>query len=120
MHSIIKGFHVLAKGNLIEAQKIAKDIYKNQRLLVGSGTFFGSGVYAYFLDNVPKLVKHLPGVVFEISQESIEKIHVPIPDKPDFQFFKIPGNIGDFISIKVLGFRNLKTAEFLEYVGELA
>ena len=97
--ALIQGIHILAHGSLTRAREIAKDIKENQRLLVGTNTVYGAGAYAWYPDRLPDYWQNSPLVVFEVD-DSI------ICDHPR-GFFRIPGHIGDYVSIRFVEFRNV-------------
>jgi hypothetical protein len=103
--ALIQGIHILAHGEQIEARKIAQDIEQYQRLLVGHTTAFGAGAYAWHLDCVPGDLQDWPQVLFEIDDTEIIEIHRR--DGEPLGFFRIPGEIGSYVSIRVLAFINL-------------
>lgn len=102
----IRGIHVLAHGNKTEARRIAVDISHNNRLYVGTTSFYGAGAYAWYAEFLPENLQDWPQVIFEVDEESIERVlsRQGIP----YGFFRIPGNIGEYVSIHVLQFRNLE------------
>lgn len=104
--ALIRGIHCLAHGNLIEARHIAEDIQRNQRLLVGSGTWGGSGVYAWYPEHFPYELRNWPQVLFEVDDKNVIAVTSP---KTGIQtgYFRIPGAIGDYVSIRVIAFKNV-------------
>lgn len=101
--AIIRGIHILAKGNREEARRIAEDIQRHQRLLVGSNTWYRAGVYAWFEEDLPDRLHSEPQVIFEIDESLI--VRIPTSGK---SFFRIPGPIHTYVSIRVVGFANLQ------------
>jgi hypothetical protein len=84
---------------------IAIDIQQNQRLLVGTTSLYGAGVYAWYPQTMPASLAMWPQVIFEIDDNTI----VPVckRDGTPMEFFRIPGPIGSYVSITVQGFVNL-------------
>jgi len=103
--ALVQGIHLLAHGNKIDARRIAQDIQQYQRLYIGIGSVYGSGVYAWYRDHLPTDLQTWPQVVFEIDNSRI----VPIRkrDGTALGFFRIPGPAGSYVSIHVLTFANL-------------
>jgi hypothetical protein len=97
--------HVLAHGDKAEARRIAGDIQQYQRLLVGTGTWYGAGVYAWDPDHLPAQLRRAPQVVFEVDESQI--IRVCRRDGTWLGFVRIPGQIGDYVRIEVVAFANL-------------
>ncbi|WP_089943442.1 hypothetical protein [Candidatus Entotheonella palauensis] len=97
--ALIQGIHILAHGSVTRAREIAEDIQQYQRLLVGTNTAYGAGVYAWHLDRLLDYWKDAPLVLFEVDDGTIYNYSQG--------FFRIPGRIGDYVSIRVLSFRNV-------------
>jgi hypothetical protein len=72
--ALIEGIHFLAKGDKVEARKIAQDIQQNQRLLVGHNTAYGAGVYAWYRHSFPSNLQSGPHVLFEVDDKRITEI----------------------------------------------
>jgi len=101
----IQGIHVMAHGDRTEARRIAEDIQRNQRLLVGTGAMYGAGAYAYYPERLLATLRDWPQVLFEIDENAI--IEICKRDGTSMGFFRIPGTIGDYVGIHVLAFANL-------------
>jgi len=101
----IQGIHLLAKGGKSEARRIAEDIRRYQRLLVGTGSAHGAGAYAWYKEHLPRELYNWPQVLFEVEESSI----APICNRDGASrgYFRIPGVIGSYVRIHVLAFANL-------------
>ena len=104
--ALVQGIHILAHGDKTEARRIATDIQKHQRLLVGVNSVYGAGAYAWYRDHLPSHLQNWPQVLFEIDDNNM----VPIQkrDGTSLGFLRIPGAIGSYVSIHVLAFTNLE------------
>jgi hypothetical protein len=103
--ALIQGIHVMAHGNKIEAKRIAEDIQRHQRLWVGTGSTYGAGAYAYYPERLPVALRDWPQVLFEIDDNAI--IEICKRDGTSMGFFRIPGAIGDYVSVHVLASAHL-------------
>ena len=104
--ALIEGIHILGHGDKGEARRIAPDIQQYQRLLVGTGELYGAGAYARYPPALPANLQDAPQVLFHIDEMQI----IPICDRKTGTprgFFRIPGAIGDYVTIQVLQFKNL-------------
>lgn len=70
----IQGIHLLAHGDRAKAQRIALDIQKHQRLLVGTNTVYGAGAYAWHVDRLPQNLQDWPQVLSDIDDNAICEI----------------------------------------------
>jgi hypothetical protein len=103
--AFVRGIHLLAHGDKAEAQRIADDIRQHNRLKVGPNSFYGTGVYAWYEDFLPPNMQHAPQVLFEVDEKDIIPVHRQ--DGTPRGFFRIPGSIGDYVSVRVIRFANL-------------
>jgi hypothetical protein len=103
--AIIQGIHILAHGDKMEARRIAVDIQQNQRLLVGSASWFGTGAYAWYIGHIPSRFHDAPQVLFDIDDQRVVSAHTP--HGVSLGFFLIPGEIGGYVTTRVLRFLNL-------------
>src|SRR6266850_1071107 len=103
--ALVQGIHILAHGAEIEARRIAEDIQQYQHLLVGHNAWSGAGAYAWYADRLPDYLRSEPYVLFEIDDTDI----VPITTSKGMPvgYFRIPGIIGDYVSIRTIVFVNL-------------
>jgi len=102
----VKACHVLAKGNHKQAERIAPDILKNG--LQVNTSFFGTAVWAYYMDMVPSRFASAPMVIFEVDSMYVQDCPAPLPlNAPSYSFIKMPGPLFSYIPLKVLGFRNV-------------
>jgi hypothetical protein len=103
--ALVQGIHILAHGSKREARGIAADIVQHQRLLIGPGAWSGAGAYAWYADRLPAYLRTEPQVVFEIDDTAI--IPVTTPKGLALGYFRIPGAIGDYVSIRPIAFLNV-------------
>lgn len=103
--ALVQGIHCLAHGNKTEARRIAEDIQQHQRLLVGTYSVYGAGAYAWYAERLPDTLRDWPQVLFDIDDKAI--VDICQRDGTSLGFFRIPGTIGDYVSIHVLAFTNL-------------
>ena len=101
----VRGVHIIAKGERGEARRIAVDIRQHNRFLIGTNSFFGAGVYAWYEEHLPENLRDAPQVLFEIDDSRIDSVvsRAGVPSG----FFRIPGRIGDYVPIRVIRFANL-------------
>ena len=104
--ALVQGIHCLAHGSKTEARHIAVDIQQRQRLLVGTFSMYGAGAYAWYAERLPDRLRDEPRVLFEIDDNAI--VDICKYDGTSLGFFRIPGAIGDYVSIHVLAFNNLE------------
>jgi len=105
--ALIHAIHILAHGDKTEASHIAEDIQRHQRLLVGGGAWSGTGVYGWYPEQLPDYWRDKPQVLFEIDDQEIVPIRTWIPGQGWRNYFRIPGAIGEYVSIRVLALMNL-------------
>ena len=105
--ALIRGIHCLAHGDKVEARRIAEDIHQHQRLLVGENSWGSAGVYAWYAEELPHYLQEWPQVLFEIDDQRVVPIGVALPGGRLRRYFRIPGRIGEYVSIIVLGFARL-------------
>lgn len=103
--ALVRGVHLLAHGNKAEARRIADDIGQHHRLKVGPNSFYGTGVYAWYEGHLPENLQNAPHVLFEVDDKDI--VPVRRRDGAPLGFFRIPGPLGDYVSIRVVRFANL-------------
>lgn len=103
--ALVRGIHLLANGNRTEARRVALDIQQHQRLYVGSATTYGAGAYAWHEDCLPKNLQNWPQVLFEIDDDKI--VNVCRRNGTPLGFFRIPSDIGSYVSIDVVEFINV-------------
>jgi hypothetical protein len=103
--ALVQGTHILAHGDKADARRIVADIQMHQRLLVGTGTVDGAGAYAWYSHLLPPALQKDPQVIFTVDDSRI--VEVCRRDGTSRGYFRIPGSIGDYVSITVITFRNL-------------
>ena len=101
--------------------QICRQIQQSSTLIVGPGTTYGAGVYAYYPDRVPKNFRGDPFVMFQAlpTRAMIEMADIHIPGGSyagDTRFFILRGAIGAAMRVAVLGFVNCQG--FPQYPGD--
>ncbi len=105
MGAFIRGCHVIAKGDPIEAAKIAPII--EQKGLIVNQSFFGKGAWAFYIDMVLLDRASKPMVVFDVDKDLIIRIPAPLPNKPDYAFMRLRSRGLNYVKVDILGFINL-------------
>src|SRR5262245_20753649 len=103
--ALVQGIHVLAHGSKVEARVIAVDIQEHRRLLIGPGAWSGAGAYARYADRLPDYLRSEPQVLFDVEDTNISPITTP--KGMTLGYFRIPGVIGDYVSIRPIAFINV-------------
>src|SRR5262245_45651072 len=103
--ALVQGIPVLAHGDKSEARRIADDIQQHQRLLIGPGAWSGAGAYAWYADRFPDSLRSEPQVLFEVEDTNI--IPIMTPKGIALGYFRIPGVIGDYVSIRPIAVINV-------------
>lgn len=104
-----RGCHVIAKGDVAEATRIAPEIEKRGLLVSYSrAVSLGIGAWAYPVDQVPDYNQEKPMVVFEVEDHYVEERPINF-DGRWVSILKLRGNLNlfDYVPIQVLGFLNL-------------
>jgi len=78
-----------------------------QRLLVGENSWGSAGAYAWYAEELPPYLREWPQVLFGIDDQRVVPISVSFPGGRVRRYFRIPGRIGEYVSITVLGFAHL-------------
>ena len=104
--ALIRGCHIIAKGDQSLAPGIAIKIIQSGGLQINQG-IWGTGVWAYYVDMVLSQRKLEPMVVFDVDEKYVTKTPNPLPQKRDFAYMKMSGSPFDYIPIYILGFFNL-------------
>lgn len=104
--ALIRGCHVLAKGDSKLAAGIAWKIIQTKGLLVGNAGW-GTGAYAFYVHMVPNNHRYEPLVIFDVDEKYVTKRPAPLPRKPDYAYMKMYGTLFAIIPIYILGFFNL-------------
>lgn len=103
--ALVRGCHVIAKGDQTQAAVIARKILQ-QGLLVNQA-FMGTAAWAYYVTMVPYVRRHEPMVVFDVEERYVTKRDCPLPGNPDYAFMEMRGPLYSYIPVTVLGFINL-------------
>ncbi|MBM4257963.1 MAG: hypothetical protein FJ147_18985 [Deltaproteobacteria bacterium] len=116
--ALIRGCHVIAKGNHAEALEIIPKILAHG-LLIHTARI-GTAAYAYYIHMVPAYRRHEPMVVFEVDERYVENKPAPIPHKlPTYAFMKMYAPGLTYIPIHVLGFVNVSEPLLPIYNGPI-
>lgn len=102
--TLVRGCHVIAKGDQIEAQRIIPEIMK-RGLLINTNSW-GTGSWAYYATMVLKPRSHEPAVVFDVEDKYVTPISVPIPSNPNYAYMELYDPSLRYIPISLLGFVN--------------
>jgi hypothetical protein len=102
--------------------QICQQIQQSSTLVVGQGTTYGAGGYAYYPNRIPGAFRRDPFVVFQALpvRAMIDMGDIYIPGGPyagDTRFFVLRGAIGAAIQVAMLGFVNCPG--FPTYPGQL-
>jgi hypothetical protein len=107
---LIIGAHVINKG--IYSAEVVTRIEQSSGLIVGTGTVYGAGVYAYYADAVPARFADSPMVVFQLPASGrrrwdVREVYIRgLPGVHGSRFFLVPAPIGSTVPVAVLGFLN--------------
>jgi hypothetical protein len=111
---MVIGAHRINQGRVDIA--VCESIHRMVALIPGSRTLMGTGVYAFYVDHVPRDSRFDPFVIFApLPQRGrIEMVELSSPgfitpggtSVPDRRFFLLPGEVGKPIKVAVLGFVN--------------
>ena len=117
---LFMGAHRINHGTF-DAQ-ICRQIQQHNTLVVGPGTMYGAGVYAYYSDRIPVRFREDPLVVFQAvpvrARIELATMTLRRGTAPDIHFFVLRGTIGAAIPVAVLGFVNCPA--FPAYPGQLS
>lgn len=103
--ALVRGCHVLAKGDPKHAIGVAIKIIQSKGLLVGNAGW-GTGAFAYYVDMVPGGRRYEPMIIFDVEEHYVTKQHTPLPTKPGYAIMKMPGTLFAIIPVYILGFYN--------------
>lgn len=107
---LLLGVHRINKGQFDAG--ICGQILSRNGLIAGLGsTYFGSGVYAYYPDQIPVRFRGDPCVVFQASYQhmQVDMRDVRIPGTittSDQRFFVLRASPGSIVAVAILGFIN--------------
>jgi len=103
--ALVRGCHVIAKGDQTQAASIARQI--EQHGLLVNRAFMGTAAWSYYVNMVPHVRRHEPMVVFDVHERYVTKRNCPLPRNPDYAFMEMRGPLYSYIPVTVLGFVNL-------------
>jgi hypothetical protein len=111
---MVIGAHRINQGRVDIA--VCESIHRMEALIPGSRTLMGAGVYAFYVDHVPRDSRFDPFVIFaplpQRGRTAVVEVSSPgfvTPggtSVPDRRFFLLPGEVGRPIKVAVLGFVN--------------
>ena len=104
--ALVRGCHVIAKGDQTLAPGTAWKIIQSRGLLINNAGW-GTGAYAFYLDMVPSHRSLEPMVVFDVDEQYVTKRIAPLPTKHGFAFMQMYRHGLSYIPIYILGFVNL-------------
>ncbi len=104
--ALIRGCHVIGLHSADSPDWIAREIVAHSALRIGNANQ-GTAVWAYFVDMVIAGFKHHPMLIFEVDENLVEKINIPLPRKSDYAIMKMSGKLFSYVPVNVLGFMNL-------------
>jgi hypothetical protein len=67
----------------------------------------GTAAWVYYVNMVPDYWQNNPMVIFDVEEQYVQKIYIPLPRKQDYAIMKMPGTLFSYIPIHTLGFLNL-------------
>lgn len=107
---LVRGCHLIARGDVAEALRIAPDILQNGlQVRRPRGLSMGMGAWAYQIDLVPEENRVKPLVVFEVSKEYVEeKEWGVLRDGRRYFTLRLGGKLKefDYVPMQILGFLN--------------
>jgi hypothetical protein len=111
---MVIGAHRINKGRVDMA--VCESIHRMAALIPGSRTLMGAGVYAFYVDHVPRDSRLDPFVIFAPLPQRGRMALVDLCSPgfvtpggaavPDRRFFLLPGEVGKPIKVALLGFVN--------------
>jgi hypothetical protein len=105
---LVRGCHVIEKGDLSKAMSIAPLILEKGLLV--SNAPWGTAAWAFHIDMVPEDKRDMPMVVFEVDSDYVEEKNLgTLKDGRRYFTLKLRGNLklDDYVPIHILGFVNL-------------
>jgi hypothetical protein len=106
--ALVRGCHIIAKGDLSKAMSIAPLILEKGLLV--SHAPWGTAAWAFHIDMVPGDKRQMPMVVFDVDSRYVEeKNYGTLKDERGYFFLRLRGDLKlyDYVPIQVLGFVNL-------------
>lgn len=116
--ALVRGCHVIGKGDIFRAKSIAPDIL--QKGLLVNNAFWGTAAWAFSINMVPEASRQSPMVVFDVEDRYVEEKELgKLKDGRRYFVLKLRGNLNlfDYVPIHVLGFVNLPS--FQAYQGPI-
>jgi hypothetical protein len=111
---MVIGAHRINQGRVDIA--VCESIHRMAALVPGARTLMGTGVYAFYVDHVPRDFRSDPFVIFAPLPQRGRIELVDLCSRgfvtpggtsvPDRRFFLLPGEVGKPITVALLGFVN--------------
>ena len=114
--ALIRGCHIIGKGDPSLAPGIAAKIVQSKSLRINVG-MWGVRAWAYYVDMVLGGRRLEPMVIFDVEEKYVAKKSNPLPHRSDFAYMVIGDPSLIDVSIDVLGFRNVPG--FHDYPGAI-
>lgn len=101
--ALIRGCHVIAKGDPTQALAIIPQIMARGLLI--STAQMGTAAWAFYIDMVPSYQQHKPMVVFDVEETYVKRKPAPLPNKlPQYAYMEMYALGLTYIPIHVVGF----------------
>lgn len=102
--ALVRGCHVIAKGNHAQALTVIPQILANGLLI--NTAFMGTAAWSFYATMVPRNWNQAPLVVFDVDDKYVTKKLAPLPKNPNYAFMEMYDPNLRYIPIAVLGFVN--------------
>jgi len=104
--ALIRGCHVIAKGNYAQAVAIIPQILA-QGLLINTA-MMGTAAYGFYITMVPSYQGSKPLVIFDVDDIYVKRKPAPLPNKlPQYAYMEMYAPRLTHIPVHVLGFVNV-------------
>jgi hypothetical protein len=104
--ALIRGCHVIAKGDQAQASVIIPQIMARGLLL--NTAYMGTAVWAFYITMVPAYQGHKPMVVFDVEERYVTRRPAPILHKqPNYAYMEMYAPGLTHIPVQVVGFVNV-------------
>jgi hypothetical protein len=86
--ALVRGCHVIAKGNQVQALALIPQIMA--RGLLVNTAMMGTAAYGFYINMVPSSQGRKPMVIFDVEDQYVERIRAPLPNKlPQYAYMKM-------------------------------
>ena len=104
--ALVRGCHVIAKGNHAQALAIIPQIMARGLLI--NTAYMGTAVWAFYITMVPAYQGHKPMVIFDVDDIYVKRKPAPILHKlPQYAYMEMYAPGLTHIPVHVLGFVNV-------------